>query len=191
MSLREIKALVKSASGTKPDDSRGQIVLLDRINSMRELMDKGQQHDLVAFLQSASMLTEVLAQPGTLTANRISDAAIKLLQQVEHSFDTGVERVLPALRSLGYEEEACSQEENTSLKVLTDQCLGEILIQVGAASVEDVSEGLNAQRATGVRIGEALVMLGKVTWDQVESAVRLQQKLRTTVEKAAGISLTD
>lgn len=192
MSLREIKSLVQAVSGAKPEDGREQIVLLDRINSMRELMAKGQQHDLEAFLHAASILTETLAQPGSITPVRISTAVLKLLKQVEDSFDTGSERVLPALRALGYQEEADDAPvKEGSLRMVTDQCLGDILIQTGTATAEDVAEGLKAQRATGVRIGEALVMLGKVTWEQVESAVRLQQKLRSTVEKSVGISLTD
>jgi len=192
MSLREIKSLVEAVSSVEPEDGRNQIVLLDRINSMKELMEKGQQHDLVAYLQAASILTQTLAQPGGITPGRISGAVMTLLKQVEDSFDTGTERVLPALRALGYADEPdAAPVKEGSLKMVTDQCLGEILIQTGTASAADVAEGLKAQRATGVRIGEALVMLGKVTWEQVESAVRLQQKLRTTVEKSSGISLSD
>ena len=192
MSLREIKSLIEAVSSAAPEDSRNQIVLLDRINSMKELMERGQQNDLVAYLQAASILTQTLAQPGGITPGRVSSAVLNLLKQVEESFDTGSERALPALRALGYTEEASTAPvKEESLRMVTDQCLGEILIHTGTASAADVAEGLKAQRATGVRIGEALVMLGKVTWEQVESAVRLQQKLRTTVEKSAGISLTE
>ncbi|MFT5287709.1 MAG: hypothetical protein ACI8TQ_003897 [Planctomycetota bacterium] len=189
MSLREIKELVESVNSAQPRDSKQQVAILDRINAMKALMAKAEQRDMVAFLEAASLLTESLAQAGDLTPERLSRMVVKLLTQVEASFDTGAERMLPS--SMGIGGPAEDEADDSTLRMVSDQCLGEILMQTGVISTEEVEEGLRAQRATGVRIGEALVMLGKVNWDQVESAVRLQQKLRSTIETARGISLND
>lgn len=193
MSLREIRSLVESANEAKARDSRQQVALLDRINSLKDLMKRGEQHDLHAYLETASVLTECLAQANELSPERIARMVNKLLGQVQESFDTHHELKLGSLSEGGTEDGGDEQEQEGSggaeLQMIHDKCLGEILLQLGFATQADVDEGLRAQRATGVRIGEALVMLGKVTWEQVDNAVRLQDKLRDSVATAAGIKL--
>ena len=189
MSLREIRELVESVSSAQPRDARQQIALLDRINAMKAMMAQAEQRDMLAFLEAASLLTESLAQSGDLTPERLSRMVVKLLTKVESTYSTNDELVIASPSDAGESSEGSGK--SSKLRMVNDQCLGEILRQTGVISEQDVADGLQAQRATGVRIGEALVMLGKATWDQVESAVRLQQKLRSTIETVDRISLTD
>lgn len=58
------------------------------------------------------------------------------------------------------------------------QMLGELLIEQGVLSKEQLDHGLKMQRAAGLRLGEALIQLGYATREQVKQALLLQEKMR-------------
>jgi len=72
------------------------------------------------------------------------------------------------------------------LNVIADMTLGEEMIRMGAITRAQLEEALQAQCATGQRLGEALVDVGAATWDEVAEGVRMQQLHR---EKGGGPSL--
>jgi len=65
-----------------------------------------------------------------------------------------------------------------SMRLMSDVLLGEILIERGIISKAQLEQGLTTQRATGMRIGEALVNLGFCGWDRVEMGIRIQGQRR-------------
>jgi hypothetical protein len=65
-----------------------------------------------------------------------------------------------------------------SMRLMSDVLLGEILIERGIISRAQLEKGLGAQRATGMRIGEALVNQGFCGWDQIEMGIRIQGQRR-------------
>ena len=67
-----------------------------------------------------------------------------------------------------------------TLRLQSDKLLGEILIQLGFLTEEQLAKGLQIQRASGERIGEALVATGALTWEQVNRAREIQDQLRRT-----------
>lgn len=68
--------------------------------------------------------------------------------------------------------------DEARLRTSTEKLLGEIFLQLGMVSNEQLEEGLERQRASGYRIGESLVDLGHMTWDQVTRAREVQKLLR-------------
>jgi adenylate cyclase len=56
--------------------------------------------------------------------------------------------------------------------------LGEILLEQGHLSQEQLDHALRMQRAAGLRLGEALIQLGFSTREQVKQALLLQEKMR-------------
>jgi len=68
--------------------------------------------------------------------------------------------------------------EEPRLRTSTEKLLGEIFLQLGMISNEPLEEGLERQRASGYRIGESLVDLGHMTWDQVTRAREVQKLLQ-------------
>ena len=64
-------------------------------------------------------------------------------------------------------------------KLLHELTLGEILTRSGGLSHEDLERGLMVQRATGKRLGEALVELGVTTWERIEKVTRMQEESRS------------
>jgi len=66
----------------------------------------------------------------------------------------------------------------SSLRLMSDVLLGEILIERGIITKAQLEKGLGTQRATGMRIGEALVNHGFCGWDQIEMGIRVQGQRR-------------
>lgn len=66
----------------------------------------------------------------------------------------------------------------SSLRLMSDVLLGEILIERGIITRPQLEKGLATQRATGMRIGEALVHMGAASWDQIELGIRIQGQMR-------------
>lgn len=58
------------------------------------------------------------------------------------------------------------------------QLLGELLLDQGHITKEQLDYALKMQRAAGLRLGEALIQLGYASRDQVKQALLLQDKLR-------------
>jgi hypothetical protein len=56
--------------------------------------------------------------------------------------------------------------------------LGELLLDQGHISKEQLDYALKMQRAAGLRLGEALIQLGYATREQVKQALLLQEKMR-------------
>lgn len=73
---------------------------------------------------------------------------------------------------------AGSKGDLSSLRLMSDVLLGEVLIERGIISKTQLEQGLATQRATGMRIGEALVNHGFCGWDQVELGIRIQGQRR-------------
>lgn len=55
--------------------------------------------------------------------------------------------------------------------------LGEILLELGYVRAEDIERALHVQRATGIRMGEALVEVGATTFDRIKTALSVQERL--------------
>lgn len=64
------------------------------------------------------------------------------------------------------------------LKLMTDVMLGEILVRGGLIQRWQLNDALLCQRATGVRLGEALVAAGACHWSDVEGALETQAQMR-------------
>ncbi len=65
--------------------------------------------------------------------------------------------------------------------------LGEILVKTGSITREQLNEGLKVRRATGLRIGEALVQIGACEWPAIRKAVRAQESMRQSTASAGPV----
>jgi len=103
---------------------------------------------------------------------RIGKALVKL----GHLTDEQLETALQQQRQLA--QDSAPDGAGQSLKQLHELTLGEILTRINAVSEEDVADAMNVQRATGKRLGEALVELGATTWERIQEAVKIQARNR-------------
>jgi len=69
-------------------------------------------------------------------------------------------------------------DQTLGLRLMTDVMLGAILMRDGKITQQQLDSSLLCQRVTGMRLGEALVESGACSWNQVETALELQAKLR-------------
>ena len=162
-----------------PLDPAHQTHLLARIRAMRASMPADAHSDLAANLNMASMLSQYLVRMGGIGPEDVLQIVARLVSEVELAFREPDQArpqghvVLEAQHAStgGLSLVGCADAEKGRL-------LGEILIQLGAATPEQVAQALRVQKATGVRLGEALVGDGVVTWAQIEKAVAVQRQFK-------------
>ncbi len=63
--------------------------------------------------------------------------------------------------------------------------LGEILTRTGVVSRRQLERALELRKSSRARVGEALVQIGAASWPQIRGAIRIQEKLRRSVQEAA------
>lgn len=157
-----------------------------------------QEHKLIADM----LLGEILVQFGTINSSQVCEA-LELQNRKRMRFGDALIELGAASRSdilsaIGYQEkmrrEATGEKApapsaalpafhpvRKDLKLVSDMLLGDLLLRMGKITQQELETGLRAQRATGLRIGEALVQAGIATWKDVEEALRVQNERRVSV----------
>jgi hypothetical protein len=109
-----------------------------------------------------------------------------MVKKVEEAFEGSGEDSgnLAALVSTTADEPNISPEEVQMLidKQVDQDLLGEIMLQLRLVTQADLERALVTQRATDMRIGEALVSIGACTWEQVKQGVAAQQQVRSRLK---------
>ncbi len=123
------------------------------------------------------------------------DALRRLLDAVEKALVTGEpvgpDKELPALLThLKLALSGQAGEETAVASVAPDKRLGEILVESGSASEQEVKEVLSAGDGKA-RLGEALVQEGKVKASEVAGALRAQKKARGAAGKADAVRVRE
>ena len=138
-------------------------------------------------------ICELLIQLGIVSQAQVDKAqfdAAKSGRAVEDSLYAigvvGPEDVFRAMKLQKALSASPGQEaEHGSERALHAILLGEILVAAGRLTRQQLDQGLEYQRTAGVRLGEALVELGHVTWEDVAEAVRIQEKRGGSSERNA------
>lgn len=120
---------------------------------------------------SGLRIGEVAVQRGYSTAEQIEEVTELQRHLREHS-RAGQSRG----EAMGIEDEPIERDRSL---------LGEILVWTGAITREQLGQGLLARRASGVRLGEALVQIGACGWSAIRQAVRTQERMRQQLRPAA------
>ena len=194
--VSEIAArLLRTAAGLKADKSH-QLRVVEKRPGERIDARKEDAKDLVDDM----MLGQILLRRGQVTEEEIA-AAVKLqnLRKVrfgEALIELGAVDEQQVQEALRYQE-ACVELRNTTteksgrkvvyssedltaknLRLVGDILLGQVMVERGMISQKTLDKALDSQRASGMRIGEALVQTGACTWDQVENGLKLQAQRR-------------
>jgi predicted transcriptional regulator len=53
--------------------------------------------------------------------------------------------------------------------------LGQVLMEAGLVTIEDISTALEIQKSTGQKLGEVLINMGAVTLEQLKSALEFEK----------------
>jgi type IV pilus assembly protein PilB len=54
--------------------------------------------------------------------------------------------------------------------------LGQVLMEAGLVSIEDINSALEIQKSTGQKLGEVLIGMGVVTPEQLKSALEFEKE---------------
>ena len=65
---------------------------------------------------------------------------------------------------------------------ISDTLLGEILVGLGHIQPDNIEHALQAQRQSGLLFGQVLIQLGVATWEQVQAGLRYQDNCRHVAE---------
>jgi len=182
MSLSGLKKLTAEIASADPRDVRAQTVIHERIVQLRNEMDRAQATDLAAYLDSAACLTDYLVQIGGMTPEDVQLIVGRLVQKVEEAFETPSHRTAALNHKVGGEEVSPEEVQRLIDNQVDQDLLGEIMVQLRLVTRKDLDRALVAQRATDMRIGEALVSSGACTWEQVKQAVAAQDQMRIRIK---------
>lgn len=167
MSVPQISALARAAEAASAEDPGEQGLLMMRVRELEKLMRDAHAHDLASCLSAAASLAELLSKTGDVTRADVHEGTCRILRAVELAFSGGV--------SAGVRKQATSGD---SLPLINDMVLGQILMQLGHVSDQQLRAALSLQQQTGKRIGDILVDAGVTERDVVEAAHRIQKRLR-------------
>ena len=147
-----------------------------------------QQFDFTVPKLNDMMLGEVMIQLGFVTTEQV-DQALKMMAETGRKFGEALVEIGAATPEdvaqgislqgvLSKKSAGQAPVENDQrfdrAQVLHGILLGEILVLMGRIDRAGLQRGLEHQRHTGSRIGEALVDLGLISWDDLDEAIRIQ-----------------
>jgi hypothetical protein len=196
-SILQISALARRIARSSPQDAREQQEILERLTEIRNALDPSTQIDVIRYLDGAVLLTMYLAQLGSIGGYEVIDIVSRLMASIEKTLNLQtmarhtLESAQPRAAAQAPAGESTLAQPLTAERAPTletmgkDMLLGEIMIRLGMITPEQLQEGARTQRAAGLRFGEALIERGFVTWSQVETALRFQDRFR----KANGIEV--
>ena len=152
-------------------------------------------------LLSNMLLGEILVQFGTINSAQVCEA-LELQDRKRIPFGEALIELGAATRgdvraAVGYQEGLRTgkgldddppaaalpalRPVRSDLRLVSDMLLGDLLVRMGKVTQEQLERGLRDQRATGTRIGEALVQLGFATWKDIQEALQIQTERRVSV----------
>ena len=179
MSFAGLERLNAEIAGADPNDSQAQTVIFERIVQLRNEMDRAHASDLAAYLDSAACLTDYLVQIGGMTPEDVKLIVSRLVRKVTDAFENpGQVSATASLPAQGTEMTADQVQELIDCQVDQD-LLGEIMVQMHLVTRKSLDRALVTQRATDMRIGEALVSIQACTWDQVNQGIAAQEQMRS------------
>jgi len=83
----------------------------------------------------------------------------------------------PSAPSLPRRAVASSDQGSGAAPLLNDMVFGELMIQLGHISREQLNDALDHQAAKGGRLGQALIDQNSTSWDVIENVLRFQRML--------------
>jgi len=181
-------------SESLPDEVRSAQARLDRRRAQGEPPAGGARR--VGRINDM-LLGEILVQLGSVNSEQVREAVEhqrlsglrfgEALVALGHANRSDVEAALAHQKRL-HREAAGQVDEpeapaaalptlrpvSDDLRLVTEMMLGEVLLNMGRITQSQLEEGLQLQRAAGLRIGEALVQTGAVDQQTIRVALRAQ-----------------
>ena len=182
MSFAGLERLNAEISGADPHDRQAQTVIFERIVQLRNEMERAHASDLAAYLDSAACLTDYLVQIGGMTPEDVKGIVSRLVRKVTEAFDNPSQASDSLSAQPGVPELSPEQVQEMIDTQVDQDLLGEIMVQMHLVTRKNLDRALVTQRATDMRIGEALVSIQACTWDQVNQGMAAQHQMRSRLK---------
>ncbi len=130
--------------------------------------------EALAFAKTSGIrLGEALVRIGVATQKQI-DKALKVQNQLRYGTPMNATARAPEPNL----PPPAPVDRGGPLRMANEVLFGEVAVRLGLATQAQVDSALRLKNATGVRIGEALVNSGALTWEDVKKVAAWQDRLR-------------
>jgi len=179
-------ALIRAFHAEEPEDPAGPLSATDLMGDMmlgQILLQRGQIleehiHQAMKVQRATSMrIGDIFVKIGACSREQVGDAV---------SHQASMRRVRDNLRESAPRSPLHIEPPGLGLKLVGEALLGEILVEHNLVTRRQLERALEAQKRSGMRIGEALVQMGATTFDQIEQALYLQGRERRFGKSQAG-----
>jgi hypothetical protein len=205
MSATKLTDLATRILRSNPVDDAEQKRILRVLNEVRNSVSgSSEQQPVVEYLDAATLLISYLAHMGQIGGSEVRSVVARLIETAAKVATDGPGAVqslqaheAAAAATTALDETLLEQSKSpapspqpqaaptpmsTSVRVISDMMLGEIMVRMGHLQSEQIEKVLEVQRQTGLKFGESLVKLGLATWEQVQAGLRYQDGCRQVVE---------
>lgn len=171
MDASQLAKLASQVLKCDPDNPLHTGGILVKMREVRDHLRAVSADDVLGCLDAAAVLASYLPKMPPTGKDDVLEIVSKLLVLTGRHLEaiTSVQELETPQAALP----AAKNAENAS-----DMLIGDLLVARGALTPENLKRALDTQRATGMRIGESLVHLGLVGWEQIVAALREQRESR-------------
>jgi hypothetical protein len=138
-----------------------------RLNRLKAQLEREQVLDQVAPVTIAVKLADQIVREGSVDASIARTLIDYVVSNTCDRLDVLKPASAPSLT-------ATESGQTGGLKMLSSRKLGEIMVQLAMLDTTQIEKALAHQRAKGCRFGDALIELGLVSKDAVQTALRVQ-----------------
>ncbi len=183
MPILELTALARRFACSDPHDAAEQRELLETLSAVRkETQDRAAEE----LLDGAVLLTSYMTRLGHVGGQHVLGIIARLLQMANETARSSKAQSNSRVEFPRMESAAAppapGEATDAALKVVGSMLLGEILVERGVITREQVDEALRLQAHNRLRFGETLIQLGMATKEQVREALQYQNSARQVVE---------
>ena len=134
-----------------------------------------QSEELLGCVDAASSLMRSLAHLADPRAEEVRSMVVRLLNMLHDECSPGG---IPS--QVANAPEVPAVVSPAGLRTINDMALGEVMVQLGVITPDQIDLGLRHMTHTKKQFGETLVEMGFCTWEAVEQGLNLQRALSCT-----------
>ncbi|MFT5291302.1 MAG: hypothetical protein ACI8QS_001701 [Planctomycetota bacterium] len=175
MSFTRFQEIVRLMAGADTWDRSGQREAEEMICELREIVTPIRKADLIGLVNGASHIVHLAPKLDPIEAEDCQRMAVRLVQISL--------RRLHALKNARKKDLAKKRSGAEKAGPRTGMAIGDVLIQMGFITPEDLEQALSRSGINGRMLGQNLVELGLCEAEDVARAVFLQKSLQPTESK--------
>ena len=176
-----IRTLAKRISETRPVQSARRNALLQELQALRGEIDADGRPEQARSLDAALLLLEFMNRSEDVATAE----TLQIVAGLVGTIDEGALRKLPRRTTQRAAAPSSHDvAEHHDLRLTQEFLLGSILLQAGMVSPESLGRALQLNASSQLPLGQCLIQLGAASREQIASAVAYQDRLREEMRVA-------